>query len=170
MADRSTQSPLNVAQHYPVTVFPLQQFLCWKFRYFILRNKALVYVYLHTLSRVLISKIRPRKQFFRKCFVVLLISQYSNGYIIYTKHKPGSLPTRQSTISPFQPTPVFLLLPLRSTAKHIDIYPCSFTFVAKRAKIWIKCFTIFTSLWTMSERIPNCGSQILRSLIVMAAL
>ncbi len=38
MADRLTQPPLGVAQHCSVLVFPLQKFLCWKFR-----NKALVY-------------------------------------------------------------------------------------------------------------------------------
>ncbi len=43
MADRSlTQSPLCVAQRWSVLVFPLQKFQCWKFRNFVLPNKALV--------------------------------------------------------------------------------------------------------------------------------
>ncbi len=33
-----------VAQHCSVLVFPLQAFLCWKFRILILRNKVLVYL------------------------------------------------------------------------------------------------------------------------------
>ncbi len=36
--------PFSVAQHCPLIVFPLQQFLCWKFRNCTLRNKALVYL------------------------------------------------------------------------------------------------------------------------------
>ncbi len=39
MADRVTQSPFGVAQYYSVFLFPLQKLLCWKFRYFLLRNK-----------------------------------------------------------------------------------------------------------------------------------
>ncbi len=38
-----TQLPLDVAQNCFVLVFPLQLFLCWKFRNFLLRNKALAY-------------------------------------------------------------------------------------------------------------------------------
>ncbi len=38
-----TQLPLAVAQNYLVLLFPLQLFLCWKFRNFLLRNKAFVY-------------------------------------------------------------------------------------------------------------------------------
>ncbi len=51
MADRLTKSPLGVAQHRPVLVFPLLKFLCSKFCNLILRNKALVYFTYFTLRR-----------------------------------------------------------------------------------------------------------------------
>ncbi len=41
---QETQLPLDVAQSCFVLVFPLQLFLWWKFRNFLLRNKALVYL------------------------------------------------------------------------------------------------------------------------------
>ncbi len=51
MADRLTQSPLSVAQHCSVLVFPLQK--CWDF---ILRNKAFVYLlYLKKCDGIVLS-------------------------------------------------------------------------------------------------------------------
>ncbi len=44
MTDRLTQSPHCDAQHCSVLAYPLQKFLCWKFRNFIFRNKPLVYL------------------------------------------------------------------------------------------------------------------------------
>ncbi len=45
---QEAQLPLDVAQNCFVLVFPLQLFLCWQFRNFLLRNKALVYLRLIT--------------------------------------------------------------------------------------------------------------------------
>ncbi len=38
------QLPLYVAQHCSLFIFPLQKFLCWIFRNFLLRNKTLVFL------------------------------------------------------------------------------------------------------------------------------
>ncbi len=43
MKFQETQYLLDVAHYCSALVFPLQKLLCWKFRHFLLRNKALVY-------------------------------------------------------------------------------------------------------------------------------
>ncbi len=50
---QETQWPLDVAQNCFVLGIPLQLFLCWKFRNFLLRNKAFVYLLTYFTKRAM---------------------------------------------------------------------------------------------------------------------
>ncbi len=52
MKFKETQYLLDEAHHCSVLVFPLQKLLCWKFRNFLLQNKALVYLLFSTLIQL----------------------------------------------------------------------------------------------------------------------
>ncbi len=64
MKFQETQLFLDVTLHCSVLVFPLQKLLCWKFRNFLLRNIALVYLLTYIIA--FISWIGQRNSFW--CF------------------------------------------------------------------------------------------------------
>ncbi len=70
MKFQETQYLLDVALHCSVLVFPLQKLLCWKFRNFLLRNIALVYLLTYKVLNLNVRYDIPTWMLFRRIISV----------------------------------------------------------------------------------------------------